>query len=136
MSEEHIVYEGKLPFRAAHFSHSLVWLLLLGWNVGLLVSWLQTFGEHLRITSQRVVLRRGIISQEVEEVEYYRIKDTKFQQEGILQRLLNFGSITIYSDDATAPELTFLIPQPEEYREEIRSLVHEERKRMGTVQFD
>ena len=77
MSEEYLIYEGKIPFRALHFSHNFWWFLFLGWNVGLLFSWGQRFGQRLQITSQRVILTRGIFSNEVEEVEFYRVKDTK-----------------------------------------------------------
>ncbi len=136
MADEEIIYEGKIPFRVVHFSHGFKWLLLLGWNIGLLLSWLHTFGERITITSQRVILKQGILSQDVEEVEFYRVKDTKFQQEGLLQRLFKFGTITLISDDATAPVLMFSLPEPEYYREQIRECVNEERQRMGTVQFD
>lgn len=136
MSDEQIIYEGKIPFRVIHFSHGGKWLLLIGWNIGLLISWLQTLGERIKITSQRVVLTSGIFSQDIEEVEYYRVKDTKYQQEGLLQRLFNFGTITLFSEDTTAPMFMFDIHQPEYYREQIRQGVNEERRRMGTVQFD
>ncbi len=135
MFDEQIIFEGKIPFRVAHFSHSLRWLLLLGWNIGLLISWLQTFGEKIKITSQRIVLAHGVISQDVEEVEYYRVRDTTYQQ-GILQRIFRIGTITLLSDDATAPTLVFSIDNPEYYREQIRECINVERNRMGAVQVD
>ena len=135
MSDEFIIFEGKIPFNVVHFSHNFVWLFLLGWNIGLLISWLQSFGETIKITSQRVVLSRGVLSKDVEEVEFYRVKDTKFQQT-IFQRILGVGTITLFSDDATAPTLSFTINQPEYYREHIRECVNEERTRMGTFQLD
>jgi membrane protein YdbS with pleckstrin-like domain len=130
--EEQIIFEGKIPFRVVHFSHSLRWLLLLGWNIGLLVSWVQMLGETIKITSQRVVLAYGILSQEMEEVEYYRVKDTRYQQ-GVLQRLVGIGTILLFSHDPTAPLLAFTMTRPEHYREQIRRCVNVERKRMGAI---
>ena len=135
MSDEQIIFEGKIPFKVVHFSHGLLWMLLLGWNIGMIISWLRSFGERLKITSQRVILTRGVISQDVEEVEYYRVKDTKYQQ-GILQRIFGIGTITLFSDDATAPTFTFTIHNPEYYRERIRECINVERKRMGAIQLD
>ena len=136
MADEDIIFEGRISFKVVHFSHGTGWLALLGWNIGLLLSWLQTFNQAIKITSQRVVLTSGVISQDIEEVEFYRVRDTKYQQQGILQRLLKIGTITLFSEDATAPIFSFVIHNPAYYREQIRGYVKEERKRMGTIQFD
>lgn len=136
MSAEDIIFEGRIPFKVVHFSHGAGWLALLGWNIGLLISWLQTFNQTIKITSQRVVLTSGVISQDIEEVEFYRVRDTKYHQQGILQRLLKIGTITLFSEDATAPTFSFVIHNPVYYREQIRGYIKEERKRMGTIQFD
>ena len=133
--EEQIIFEGRIPFRVVHFSHSLHWLLLLGWNIGLLISWLQMLNKTIKITSQRVILAYGVISKDMEEVEYYRVKDTRYQQ-SILQRIVGIGTILLFSNDITAPLLTFTITNPEYYREQIRQSVNFERKRMGAVHFN
>jgi hypothetical protein len=136
MPDEEIIFEGKIPFKIVHFSHGTRWLLLFGWNIGLIISWFQTFNKAIKITSQRVVLTSGVISQDIEEIEFYRVRDTKYRQQGILQRLFGIGTITLFSEDATAPTFTFAIHNPEYYREQIRGCVNMERKRMRTVQFD
>ena len=135
MSEEYLIFEGKIPFRVVHFSHNIVWFILLGWNLGLILSWLQSAGQGVKITNQRVVLSRGLLSKEIEEVEFYRVKDTKYQQT-LFQRLLNVGTITLFSDDATAPTLSFTIEQPAYYREQIRENIHAARQDMGAIQLD
>ncbi|PID56801.1 hypothetical protein CSB45_10195 [candidate division KSB3 bacterium] len=135
MSEENRIFQGNIPFRAVHFSHSVWWLLLFGWNVGLLLSWLQCLGLSVQITTQRLVLSRGIVSKELEEVEFYRVKDTKYRQ-SLLQRILNIGTITLFSDDVTAPTLSFTIERPAFYREQIRSAVQTARREMGAIQVD
>ncbi len=136
MREEQIFYEGKIPFKVVHLSHGGFWLLLIGWNIGLLISWLQTFGTSIKITSQRIVLTTGVISRTTEEVELYRVRDTTHQQRGILQRLFGIGTITVFSDDTTAPTLSFTLYNPEYYREQIRECVNRERQRMGIIQIE
>jgi len=135
MSDEKIIFEGRIPFKVFHFSHGLLWLITLGWNIGLLTSLLQSLNWAMKITSQRVVLTRGLISQNEEEVEYYRVRDTKLQQ-GTIQRIFGIGTITLISDDVTAPELTFPISDPQSHREQIRNFVREQRKEMGAIQID
>lgn len=135
MSDEKAIFEGKIPFKVFHFSHGLLWLILLGWNIGLLISLLQSLAWSLRITSQRVVSTRGLISQHEEEVEYYRVRDTALRQ-GTIQRIFGVGTITLISDDVTAPKLTIPIDDPRNYREQIREFVREQRERMIAIQVD
>ena len=135
MAEEYTIFEGHAPFRVVHLSHSFWWLLLFGWNIGLILSWIQMHGEALRITSQRLIVTRGLFSKTVEEVEFYRVHDTTYSQT-FWQRLLGSGTITLLSDDTTAPSLSVVMVNPETYREHIRACVKEERKRMGSRQFD
>ncbi|MBD3307670.1 PH domain-containing protein [candidate division KSB3 bacterium] len=136
MSQEQIFYAGKIPFKAVHFSHGILWMLLWGWNIGLVLSWWHMLGKRITITSQRVAVTQGIFAQRVEEVEYYRVHDTTHQYDGLLQRLVGVGTITLFSDDATAPTLSFIIPNPEYSREQIRRGVNRERQKMKTIQFD
>ena len=135
MSEELIIYEGRIPFKVAYFSHRGWWYLLWGWNFGLLTSWLKTFSQMFKITTQRVVVTHGLFSQDVEEVEFYRVQDTTYHQ-NVLERIVGIGTITLFSRDKTAPLFSFTIHEPDYFREEIRQYMKGERRRMRTVQFD
>lgn len=135
MADEETIFDGRVPTRAFHFSHGLLWLLLLGWNFGLIGSWLRSLSCKLKITSHRVVVIRGLISQTEEQVEFYRVKDSQFEQSAI-QRIFGVGRVTLMSDDATAPELTFLVPRPKYFREQIGNFVRTQRKHMRAFQTD
>ncbi|HNV68100.1 MAG TPA: PH domain-containing protein [Candidatus Ozemobacteraceae bacterium] len=135
MSDEVVFYDGRIPTRVFLFQHNLLWLLLLGWNIGLIASYFHSFRWHVRITSQRLVLTRGFVARKDEEVEFFRVKDTSFEQ-SFLQRLAGVGTLTIISEDATAPELTMPIHDPSGFREKIRDGVRVERQRMGTKQIE
>ncbi|MFF2909760.1 PH domain-containing protein [Paenibacillus sp. NPDC057934] len=58
------------------------------------------------ITSQRIIVKTGLIGKNVEEIELLRIRDLGVSQ-SILDRMLGIGTLTIFSDDASSPELWF-----------------------------
>ncbi len=132
---EQVIYDGRFPMRYFHFSHGIIWLLLIGWNIGMVISWISSISNHVRVTTQRVVHTVGLISKHLEEVEFYRVKDTKFEQT-VLQRIVGVGTVTLFSDDPTAPEFTFAVPNPGDIREKIRGYVVVERKRRRALQMD
>lgn len=135
MSSEEIIYEGKIPMRVFYFSHGLFWLLIFGWNIGPFHALWKSITNHLKITNQRIVLTKGLISQNEEEVEYYRAKDSKYDQ-SILGRIFQVGNITVWSDDTSAPMLKFSLHTPKKYREQIRDFIRDERSRMKSFQVD
>jgi hypothetical protein len=135
MAEEEIIYEGKLPFKVAYFSHPGLWFLLWGWNVGFLGAWGRALGQRLKITTQRVVLTSGLFSRDMEEVEFDRVHDTTYHQ-GLLDRVVDIGTITLFSRDQTAPEFSFLIHNPAYFREEIRQCIKHERRRLRAVRLE
>jgi hypothetical protein len=89
----------------------------------------------IKLTSQRVVITCGLFSRRVEEVEYYRVRDTQYKQK-IIQRLFNTGTITLISDDATSPKLSFHFMNPKNYWEQIRESVRIQRQEMRAIQTD
>jgi membrane protein YdbS with pleckstrin-like domain len=135
MAEEEILFDGPISFRAMHFSHGLIWMLLLGWNIGLLLSYNASIMWKLKITTERIVSIKGFIGQAAEEVEYFRVVDSKFEQT-FLQRLFSVGTITLYSSDRSTPQLTFPCVRPRELRERIRDCVRIQRQHMRTVRGD
>jgi len=132
---EEVFFEGPMPVKACLGKHGLFYFILLGWNVGLLIAWLQSKSIKVKITSQRLVIIRGLVSQSEEDIPLYRGKDIAFKQT-VAGRMLGAGVITFYSDDATAPELSFPCLQPKEYKEKIRDCMMKERQRFRTRTFD
>ncbi len=55
-------------------------LALIATAVGLLIilwKWLQNMTHRYTVTSQRLVIRSGIVMKSIDEVELYRVKDVK-----------------------------------------------------------
>jgi uncharacterized membrane protein YdbT with pleckstrin-like domain len=89
------------------------------------------------LTSQRLFLKEGLISQHIEEVELFRIKDVKSYQ-GIVQRILGIGEVIIFSTDDSTPELLlFGIKGPVDIKEQVRKAYRHARKkeRVKTAEF-
>jgi uncharacterized membrane protein YdbT with pleckstrin-like domain len=80
----------------------------------------------------------GVLSKRVDEVELYRVKDTRFDQP-FLQRLFGLGNVVLISNDATTPTTVIRgIPDAKAVREKLRTLVEarrdEKRVRVAEVE--
>jgi hypothetical protein len=92
-----------------------------------------TIGTVYELTTQRFRILRGILGNQIEEIELVRVRDTKVKQH-VGERLLDVGDITIYSADQSMPEIVLNnVRNPVEVRELIRKAVQVERQRRGLV---
>lgn len=90
-----------------------------------------TLGTIYELTTARLRIIRGLFSNNIEELELVRVRDTTMKQ-GPGERLLDLGDVTVISADATAPEIMLRnVRNPLEVRETIRSAVLAERERRG-----
>ena len=84
-----------------------------------------------KLTNQRLTLRSGIVSQKVEEVEVYRIRDVSMEQE-VMGRLLGFGDVVVHSSDASSPRIVLKnVPAPNKIKEQIRTASRQGRRNEG-----
>jgi hypothetical protein len=71
------------------------------------------------------------LAKHVNELELYRVKDVVVDQ-GVLQRLLGYGTITVLADDDTTPEMRLVrISRPTKVKEMIRTYYRAARQREG-----
>jgi hypothetical protein len=90
--------------------------------------------ESYTITSERLKIRRGMLSRQIENFELIRLQDIDYKQ-GLSERLLGIGDIYIRGQDPSNPEIVLRnISQPEEVYEILRKAWLEARKRHG-LQF-
>jgi len=93
--------------------------------------WIKFASRKYRITNQRLFMTKGLLARRTEEIELFRVKDIKVDQ-GILQRLLRYGTVTVFSSDETAPQLALSeIGDPMEVKETLRTLYRAARKEAG-----
>ena len=97
----------------------------------LIGAWWRVRGSRYRLTSQRLFIRRGVLVKHLNELELYRVTDVRVDQ-GLVQRLLGVGDVTILSSDDSTPAVTLAgIEDPQETKETIRTHYRAARRREG-----
>lgn len=96
-----------------------------------LLVWIKVRSCSYRLTTQRLFVRRGWLAKHVDELELYRVKDVAVDQ-GVLQRVLGYGTVTVLADDDTTPQLDLVrISGPAKVKEMIRTQYRASRRREG-----
>lgn len=82
-------------------------------------------GTQYTITTQRVMIERGLLSKALTEIDLRYVDDTQFTQ-GVSDRLLGIGNVTLVSSDKTLPVYVLHgVHDPRNIRELIRSHAYE-----------
>jgi len=89
--------------------------------------WLETRNTTYTLSDQRLKFTRGIFTKTTEDLELYRVRDTKFEQ-NLFERLVGLGKIEVFTTDETSPTIKLAyIEDAEAVREKIRALVEARR---------
>ena len=95
-------------------------------------------GARFEVTGDRLIIRRGILSKSLDEVELYRVKDIRLDY-SLINQWAGIGTITIVSSDETTRREPLVIPFVEhamERREHLRTLVDQARQRRRVREVD
>ena len=125
MTDESIEWTGS-PSQWQNFWWFVAALLVIPipWT---LWKWLEVRNTVYTLTDQRLKFTRGVFSKVTEDLELYRVRDTKFEQ-GFVERMLDLGDIVLFTTDASTPTVTLsFIPDADGVREKIRRLVEARR---------
>lgn len=96
-------------------------ILLLFEVVRFVVSLIVLRSTLITITSQRVMIERGLLSKSLSEIDLRTIDDTQFYQ-GLFDRMLGIGNVTIISSDKSTPVYVLAgVRDPRTLRETIRT---------------
>ena len=90
MVDEQVAWRGT-PSQWQNFGWFLLCVLLLPipWAIW---KWLETRNTVYTLTDQRLKFTRGVFSKTTEDLELYRVRDTKFQQ-SFWERMVGLGEI-------------------------------------------
>ena len=89
--------------------------------------------EHYTVTTQRVRITRGLFTRNRDDVELIRMQDLDYRQ-GLFGRILNRGTISISSSDASLPEARLRrVGSPERVHEVIRRAMLSARQRYRVI---
>ncbi|MDA1044184.1 MAG: PH domain-containing protein [Verrucomicrobia bacterium] len=132
--EEREVFALK-PTAKAFLGEIMLGILLIPvFLVGLILLlnvWYKVVSLKYRLTTQRLFVQKGLIAKHLEELELFRVKDVTVKQ-GILQRILGFGTITVLSTDDSNPQVALIgINKPADVKETMRNAFRAARKREG-----
>ena len=138
MSEKDI-WNGN-PSQWINFSSYLLWLLPFGWlGLGIVISlwkYLTVKTWKFRITNERIIDEKGVLSRVTNELELFRVKDITLQQPFWL-RLVGLSNIQMITSDRSNP--LFIIPgvkNGKKLREELRSVIDKRRTEKGVIERD
>jgi len=90
------------------------------------------------LTSERLRIFEGVLNQDIDEIELYRVKDSRIERPFWL-RLFGLGNIALETSDRTHPRPVLrAVADAREVREKIRHHVEvlRDRKRVREVDFD
>lgn len=98
---EEVLFEGR-PALVPSLGALLAALLTLGlWLIPL---WWHARGIRYRVTTRRIVVETGVLSQRLEQVDLYRINDYTADRP-FAQRLLGTGNLFLKTADKSTPEI-------------------------------
>lgn len=89
---------------------------------------------RLKITTERIIIREGVLSKKTNETELYRVRDSSIE-EPFFYRIFGCGNIMIYTTDEA--EATLKLPaykKPHWLKDQVRnySEICRQKKRWGT----
>ena len=125
MTEETIVWAGH-PSQWQNIGWFIACLLLVPIPFALW-KWLETRNTIYSLSDQRLKFTRGVLTKTTEDLELYRVRDTKFEQ-GFFERMVGLGRIQLFTTDESSPSIVLpFIQDAEAVREKIRGLVEARR---------
>ncbi|MCC7292688.1 MAG: PH domain-containing protein [Phycisphaerales bacterium] len=161
VAKESEIWTGRTHWK--HFLPGLVlwvigasvvtWLLLLAkgdgggaWSWVIAFLWLgsglfvlgrmvaRILGHRYRLTTQRLFIERGILSQTIDQTELIRVDDVRMHK-SVLDRIFGLGTVEIASSDATNPSVRIVgVAGPETVAEHVRANMRIMRKRAVFVE--
>ncbi|MBS0193809.1 MAG: PH domain-containing protein [Proteobacteria bacterium] len=98
--------------------------------------YVQTLCDHITLTDQRLILRRGVFNRVTDYVELYRVKDSHFTQP-FVERLLGLGTIQLRTTQDSEPLVVLSgMRGPEALWNQLRGLVEARRIARGVRELD
>ena len=132
ISEEKKLYIGR-PSQILNIISFILW----SWTLFIpLIIYLKTRFTVYEVTDQRIKLKTGILSQEIDECELYRVRDYKVVKP-FFQRIFGLGKIELVTSDRSNSSINLNgIKNPENLYDLIRDNVEKIRRKTGTREID
>ena len=132
VTEEKQLYIGR-PSQILNIISFILW----SWTLFIpLIIYLKTRFTVYEVTNQRIKLKTGILNQEIDECELYRVRDYKVVKP-FFQRIFGLGKIELVTSDRSNSNINLNgIKDPENLYNLIRDNVEKIRRKTGTRELD
>ncbi len=98
--------------------------------------WLVVRNTRYELTDQRLKITRGVFNRTVEDIELYRVKDTRLAQ-SVWQRMVGIGDVELGTSDHSSPTVKLAsLPDAEVVRDQLRGLVERRRDAKRVRELD
>ena len=130
--EEKQLYIGR-PSQILNIISFILW----SWTLLIpIIIYLKTRFTVYEVTDQRIKLKTGILNQEIDECELYRVRDYKVVKP-FFQRIFGLGKIELVTSDRSNSSINLNgIKNPENLYDLIRDNVEKIRRKTGTREID
>ena len=130
--EEKQLYTGR-PSQILNIISFIIW----SWTLFVpIIIYLKTRFTVYEVTDQRIKLKTGILNQEIDECELYRVRDYKIVKP-FFQRIFGLGKIELVTSDRSNSSINLNgIKNPENLYDLIRDNVEKIRRKTGTREVD
>lgn len=132
-TSEQTIWEESPTMRDVLFNPFMLIITVLPLGLPLLFIWLRRSLTRYTLTNERLIVRKGLFSKSVDDIELYRIRDTRAEQ-SFFERLVNIGRIEVSSTDETGLIVVDKVIAPHDKRESIRRLA-EDAKRQRNIRI-
>lgn len=131
---EELIFEGH-PAAIQTFGGLLLAILTLG--ISALVAYVMARGTRYKITSQRVVIERGVFGKRMEQIDLYRVVDYVVDKP-FGQRIVGTGNLILEAMDKTTPEIRIegVKTDVNALYERLRYCTEQEKKKRGVRVMD
>lgn len=132
--QERVLFEGN-PAIIPSLGALLVCILTLG--LATLYFWFRKSAVRYKITTERVVVERGLFSKRMDQIDVYRINDYVVELP-FSQRVMGTGNLVITAMDKSNPVLTLrdLKTDVRDLYERLRKATETEKHRRGVRMVD
>ena len=130
--DEKLLYIGR-PSQILNIISFIIW----SWTLFVpIIIYLKTRFTVYEVTDQRIKLKTGILNQEIDECELYRVRDYKIVKP-FFQRIFGLGKIELVTSDRSNSSINLNgIKNPENLYDLIRDNVEKIRRKTGTREVD
>jgi uncharacterized membrane protein YdbT with pleckstrin-like domain len=98
--------------------------------------WLVVRNTVFTLTTERFSVRRGVFNRVTEDLELYRVRDTRLEQT-FFERIFGLGEVILFTTDASTPEVHIpWLKDAELLRQAVRKLSEARRDAKGVRAFE